>query len=364
MTTAPADLKSIPAKRTGRDRFLAACHGLGRGRPPVWLMRQAGRMLPEYRQLREKYSFLELVQTPELAVEVTLQPVRRFGFDAAILFSDILVIAEALGQPYFFRDSGGIGMPFRIETTADIERLTVEGVVERLQYVPTALRELKKVLQGRTALIGFAGSPWTLAGFMLEGGSAPSFDRAKILMKENPRAFVQLMEKLTHAVSIYLQMQIEAGVDALQVFDSHGGLLEPEVFMEGSGRWMGRIIGTLKGLNGQSAPPTVVFSLGTHGNWQDLAGLGAAVLGVDAEVSLPDVRRQVPHGISLQGNLSPAWLLASPEETARETRRILESMKDDPAHIFNLGHGVPPAARLECVSALVETIHSFEEKTP
>ena len=208
-------------------------------------MRQAGRALPEYRELKEKHSFLELVQTPELAAEVTLQPVRRFGFDAAILFSDILVIPEAMGQPYRFRETGGMVMDFAVRTKADIERLSVERVVERLGYVDQALRLLRKELGDQTALIGFSGSPWTLATFMMEGGSAEKYTRALNLFREDRKTFHALAEKLTAAVTAYLQMQISAGVDALQIFDSHGGQLAPTEFQEASGRWMRDIIAGL-----------------------------------------------------------------------------------------------------------------------
>jgi uroporphyrinogen decarboxylase len=341
---------------TGRERFLAACHCSVLDRPPVWLMRQAGRVLPEYRSLKEKYSFLQLVQTPALAAEVTLQPVRRFGFDAAILFSDILVIPEALGQPYHFRETGGIGMDFKIESAADIDRLSVEAVVDKLHYVTATLRLLRTELGTETALIGFSGSPWTLATFMLEGGSVPTYTRAKALLSSDPVLFGRLMEKLTAAVTAYLQMQITAGVDALQLFDSHGGHLTPESFMAASGRWMKEIIARLE----PPFPPVIVFSLGTHGNWDDLAGLGASVLGVDAQTSISAIRRQLPSTIGVQGNLDPSLLLASPGEVEAEALRILNEMKGLRGHIFNLGHGVPVGAKLENVSTLVETVKAFK----
>ena len=205
-----------------------------------------GRALPEYRQLKEKYTFLQLVQTPELAAEVTLQPVRRFGFDAAILFSDILVIPEAMGQPYRFRETGGIEMDFKIQSAADIEKLSVEHVCEKLNYVAAALKILRKELGDQTALIGFSGSPWTLATFMMEGGSAEKFTKAKALFDSDKKTFFALMEKLTAAVTAYLQMQIAAGADALQIFDSHGGHLPAADFQEASGRWMREIIAGLR----------------------------------------------------------------------------------------------------------------------
>src|SRR4051812_39650048 len=227
---------------TNRERFLKACRCERVDRPPVWLMRQAGRALPEYRKLKEKYSFLQLVQNPELATEVTLQPVRRFGFDAAILFSDILVIPEAMGQAYRFRETGGIEMDFTVQTKADVARLSVEQVTKRLSYVDKALRLLRKELGDKTALIGFAGSPWTLATFMMEGGSAEKYTRALALYREDPKTFSALAEKLTAAVTAYLKMQIKAGVDAVQIFDSHGGHLSAEEFQGASGQWMKEII--------------------------------------------------------------------------------------------------------------------------
>jgi uroporphyrinogen decarboxylase len=354
MTAATLETQQL----TNRGRFVGACLGRAVDRPPVWLMRQAGRALPEYRRLKERYSFLELVQTPELAVEVTMQPVRRFGFDAAILFSDILVIPEAMGQPYHFRETGGIGMDFKIECAADVERLSVEAVGERLVYVATALKLLRRELGDQTALLGFSGSPWTLATFMLEGGSVPTYTRARALFATEPKVFHRLMEKLTVAVTAYLQMQIAAGVDALQLFDSHGGHLPATDFDAASGRWMKEIIARLSPAGGRPAPPVIVFSLGTHGNWQALAGLGAAVVGVDHEVSLAGVGRQLPASIGVQGNLDPSWLLATPAEVVRETRRILAEMQGRPGHIFNLGHGVPPAAKLENIAALVETVQA------
>ena len=341
---------------TNRRRFLDACRCRAVDRPPVWLMRQAGRALPEYRQLKEKHTFLQLVQTPELAAEVTLQPVRRFGFDAAILFSDILVIPEAMGQPYRFRETGGIEMDFKIQFAADIEKLSVERVTERLGYVDKALRILRKELGEQTALIGFSGSPWTLATFMMEGGSAGQHTRALTLFRENPKIYCALAEKLTAAVIAYLQMQITAGVDTLQIFDSHGGHLPAGEFQEASGRWMRDIIANLR------APvPVTVFSLGTHHNWNDLAATSASVLGVDWQFSLADAQKLLPKNIGIQGNLNPALLTeATPEKVVAETNRLLAEMRGRNGYIFNLGHGVPPAAKLENIAALVETVKGFK----
>ncbi|MFM2293924.1 MAG: hypothetical protein RLZZ350_337 [Verrucomicrobiota bacterium] len=341
---------------TSRQRFLNAARCQPVDRPPVWLMRQAGRALPEYRQLKETYTFVQLVQNPELAVEVTLQPVRRFGFDAAILFSDILVIPEALGQTYRFRETGGIGMDFAVTSKADVEKLSVEHVCEKLSYVDRALRLLRNELGEQTALIGFSGSPWTLATFMMEGGSAENYTRALALFREDRALFHALMEKLTAAVTAYLQMQIATGVDAVQIFDSHGGQLAPTEFQEASGRWTDQIITNLGG-----KVPVINFSLGTHGNWPDLIASGANVLGIDWQTSLADARKIIPAHIALQGNLPPSLIVdATPEVITAETKKILETMRGRPGHIFNLGHGLTPGAKLENIAALVETVKGFK----
>src|SRR5207249_598298 len=214
-----------PRLSSNRQRFLDACACRPVDYPPIWLMRQAGRALPEYRALKETHSFLEMVQTPELAAEVTLQPIRRFDFDAAIFFSDILVVSEGLGQRYEFSDRGGIEMEFTLKTAADIDRLEPAAVTDRLQYVAAALSLLRAQLGERTALIGFAGSPWTLANFMLEGGGVKEYSKAKALFYSDPALFRRLLEKITRAVTDFLQMQIAAGVDAVQIFDSLGGVL-------------------------------------------------------------------------------------------------------------------------------------------
>ncbi len=339
---------------TNRQRFVNACHCRPNDRPPLWLMRQAGRALPEYRKLKETYTFVQLCQTPELAVEVTLQPVRRFGFDAAILFSDILVIPEALGQKYHFKETGGVQMDFAITSKADIEKLSVAQVCDRLSYVDQALRLLRKELGDQTALIGFTGSPWTLATFMMEGASVPKYSRALALFREDPKTYYALAEKLTAAVTAYLKMQIATGVDAVQIFDSHGGHLAAGEFQEASGRWMREIIAAL------GAPPVIVFSLGTHGNWPDLIATGANVLGIDWQTDLAAARNIVPAHIGMQGNLSPTLIAeATPEVVATETKKILETMRGRPGHIFNLGHGLTPGARLENIQALVDTVKNF-----
>jgi uroporphyrinogen decarboxylase len=351
----PASTPRPIGELTGRQRFMHACRCQPVDRSPVWLMRQAGRALPEYRALKEKHSFLELVQTPDLAAEVTLQPIRRFGFDAAILFCDILAVAEGLGQRYEYRDGKGIRMEFLLKSAADVERLEVEAVTERLQYAAQALRLIKPALRGRTALIGFAGSPWTLANFMIEGGGVREYSLAKALFYSDPALFARLMEKLTQAVTRCLQLQIDAGADAVQIFDSLGGVLSDGEFASASACWMRQIIGSLK-----RRAPVIVFSKGTHGNWDELVATGAQVLGVDWNVRLADVARRLPGRVGVQGNLDPFLLTTTPAVVAAETGRILREMRGRPGHIFNLGHGVPPDAKLDSIESLVSAVRSFK----
>jgi uroporphyrinogen decarboxylase len=347
-------VRQEPSRLTNRQRFLRACQCRAVDRPPVWLMRQAGRALPEYRKLKEKYSFLELVQTPELAAEVTLQPIRRFDFDAAIFFSDILVVAEALGQSYHFRDKGGIEMEFILRSAEDIERLDASAVTERLQYVAKALPLIKSQLGDRTALLGFGGSPWTLANFMMEGGSAKEYTKAKALFYSDPELYRRLFEKLTQAVAEFLHLQIDAGVDVVQIFDSLGGVLPANAYEAASASWIREIIARLKG-----KVPVIVFAKGVHGNWNALLRTGAQALSVDWTLSLADVRARLPENIAVQGNLDPFLLTTTPDLVAQETQSILESMRGQRGHIFNLGHGVPPNAKLECIESLVATLQSF-----
>jgi uroporphyrinogen decarboxylase len=343
-----------PIDLTPRQRFLDACDMQPLDRPPVWIMRQAGRALPEYRALKEKHSFLEMVRTPTLATEVTLQPIRRFGFDAAVLFSDILVLAEALGQPYRFREGGGIEMEFTVRTAADIERLDPNGVRDRLDYVAQALALLRAELGSRTALLGFAGSPWTLANFMMQGGSASDFTRAKELFYTDTPLFDRLLAKLTAAVVDHLNLQIDAGADAVQIFDSLGHLLAAEDYAPASARWIREIIQQIGG-----RVPVILFVRGVHGPWEPLIETGARILSVDWRVPLRSVRDQLPAHIGVQGNLDPFLLTTQPHVVTHATNRLLQSMRGQPGHIFNLGHGLPPQARLENIEAMMQAIHEF-----
>jgi len=337
-----------------RQRFVQACRCEAVDRPPVWLMRQAGRALPEYRALREKYSFLQLVQTPDLATEVTLQPIRRFGFDAAILFSDILVIPEAVGQSYQFRDGGGVGMSFAVRSAADVARLRWDGVRERLDYVAAALRQVKRELGGQTALIGFGGSPWTLANFMAEGGSAAAFSKAMEWDRSDPSGFEAFLEKLSGVLIEYYRMQIEAGIDALQIFDSLGYYAPEGSYERLSARWMATIIRALP-----KSTPIIVFGRAPQTHLAALVGTGAAVVGLDHTVDLRRARPEVPATIAIQGNLDPAALMGSAPAVQASATRLLEAMQGRRGYVFNLGHGLLPGTPVENIASLVESVRSY-----
>lgn len=343
---------------TSRDRFLAACACQPLDRPPIWVMRQAGRYLPEYRELKAKSSFLEMVRTPALATEVTLQPLRRYALDAAILFSDILVIPEALGQGYHFRDEGGIGMDYRLETRTQIDALApADAVPERLRYVADTLALLKKELAGSKALLGFGGSPWTLATYMVEGGSSEEFERIKQLFYTERATFDALLEKLTAALIAYFKMQIAAGADAIQIFDSWGGIVAGPDYEAASLRWIRRIVAALP-----PDFPVILYAKGTAPHLTDQAFTGVRVLSVDWTSDLAIVRRTLPATVAVQGNLDPVLLNTTPEIVTREATRLLEAMRGTAGHIFNLGHGITPRAKLECMAALVATVTGWKNR--
>ncbi len=336
-----------------RARFLSALGCQPLDRPPLWVMRQAGRYLPEYRALKARHSFVEMVRTPELAVEVTMQPLQRFPrLDAAILFSDILVIPEALGVPYTFREGGGIALERRIESVTDIATLApADAVPERLDYVAEALRHLRRELAGEKMLLGFGGSPWTLATYLVEGGSSEDFSRVKLLFYTDRAAFNALLEKLTDALILYFQMQIAAGADAIQIFDSWGGLLAGQDYETASLRWIRRIAAALP-----PEFPVILYAKGTAPHLIDQASSGVRALSVDWTCDLATVRRNLPANIALQGNLDPVLMQTHPELVAHEATRLLKAMRGTSGHIFNLGHGITPQARLECMQALVDTV--------
>src|SRR5688500_8550420 len=274
---------------TSRSRFLAACACQPLDRPPIWVMRQAGRYLPEYRALKAKSSFLQMVRTPEVATEVTLQPLKRFALDAAILFSDILVIPEAIGQGYHFREAGGISMEYRLETRAQIDALApIEAVAGRLRYVADALVRLKKELAGSHALLGFGGSPWTLATYMVEGGSSEDFERIKQLFYAERATFDALLEKLTAALISYFKMQIASGADAIQIFDSWGGIIAGADYEEASLRWIRQIVAARP-----ADFPIILYAKGTAPHPMDQPFTAVRVLRVDWNNDLRAARRAI-----------------------------------------------------------------------
>ena len=288
---------------TPRERFLAAVHQQPVDRPPIWLMRQAGRYLPEYRVLKEKHSFLEMAKTPELATEVTLQPLKRFPLDAAIIFSDILVIPEALGQGYYFRDQGGIGMNYLIDSEDKIDALDPTDITAKLGYVGEALKLTRSRLGGDTALLGFCGSPWTLACYMIEGGSTKDYIAIKQMALGEPVKFEKLMQKLPVALIEYLHMQIDSGADAVQIFDSWGSLCPALHYEAWSLRWIHHIIHELK-----KRVPVILYAKGMGHKSADLIHTGASVLSLDWTQSLRRARQTIGHSAAVQGNLDPIAL--------------------------------------------------------
>ena len=339
-----------------RERFLKACKMEALNRPPVWVMRQAGRYLPEYRALKEKHSFVEMVKTPEIAAEVTLQPMKRFDLDAAIIFSDILVIPEALGMPYSFRDGGGIEMSGRIETLEDVAKLVGNGISEKLQYVGDSLKLTRNQLGLEKALIGFCGSPWTVATYMIEGGSSKDFSRAKSLLTEKPELFHSLLEKITISTIDYLEMQLNAGIDVIQIFDSWGGALIKDTFWKGSAQYMNEIVKTV----GDKIPVTI-FSKGSHDKISDLKKIGGNVYGVDSSISISQFWDDLGGEFAVQGNLNPDLMSTTPEIVKEETLKILNEFGERNGLIFNLGHGIKPDGKIECMQALIETIINYSK---
>lgn len=318
-------------------------------------MRQAGRALPEYRALKEKYTFVHLVQTPELATEVTLQPIRRFGFDGAVIFSDILIAAEAMGQAYRFRETGGIEMEFSIRTGADVDRLQPEAVTDRLQYLAQAMGLVRKELKGQTALLGFAGSPWTLANYMMEGSGRSEPLEAKQLFHLDRPLFNRFLSRITEAVIALLRLQIEAGADVVQIFDTHGELLAADSYAEASARWIREIAAALP-----PSAPVIVYLRGAPHAIPCLVGSSVRGFSVDWRQDLPGLRRQLPADTVLQGNLDPSLMLTTPEVVTRAAQGMLTAMRDARGYIVNLGHGLPPGSKLENIQALVTAVQQSQ----
>ena len=345
------------------DRFLRALRREPVDATPVWLMRQAGRYLPEYRATRAKAgSFMALCTNPELACEVTLQPLERFALDAAILFSDILTIPDAMGLGLHFADGEGPKFRNPVRSEADVARLGVPDPEGELRYVMDAVRTIRAALGGRVPLIGFSGSPWTLACYMVEGEGSSNFARPKSMLWNEPALMHRLLDTVARSVSTYLAAQAAAGAQALMVFDTWGGLLAPAQFREFSLRYLAQIAAALKADAATRDVPLILFSKGANGHLEALAATGCDALGVDWTISLGDARARVGGTVALQGNLDPAALHASPEAIEAEVGAALASYGDGPGHVFNLGHGITPDVRPERVAALVDAVHRLSAR--
>jgi uroporphyrinogen decarboxylase len=329
-------------------------------RRPVWLMRQAGRYLPEYLATRARAgSFLAMCTNPQLACEVTLQPIERYRLDAAILFSDILTIPHAMSLGLSFEAGEGPSFERPVRSAADVDRLGVPDPGTDLKYVIDAVALVRRELAGRVPLIGFAGSPWTVATYMVEGGGSKSFSHIKRMMYAAPRDLHRLLELLARATVLYLNAQIAAGAQAVMLFDTWGGILTPTQYRELSLRYMGQVIDALakKSSDGRRVP-SIVFTKGGGAWLPEIAGIGCDALGVDWTTDLKSAREAVRGRVALQGNLDPAALLAPPETLRAETRRVLESFGPGPGHVFNLGHGITPDVDPEQVAVLIETVRA------
>lgn len=334
------------------DLFLRACKRNHVERTPVWMMRQAGRYLPEYRRVRARTDFLTMVRTPELAAEVTIQPVDLVGVDAAIIFSDILVIPEAMGMRLVMEEAVGPRFPQPVRTREQIEALPVADPERSLRYVTDALSLTRRLLNGRVPLIGFAGSPWTLASYMIEGGGTKNFGIIKQMMLDEPELLLTLLGKLSLSVRAFLEAQLAAGADAVQIFDTWGGILAPEQYRKFSLEFMADIVGKLH----CDGAPVIVFSRGAHAALRDIAAIGADVVGLDWTFDIGQVRREIGDRVALQGNFDPAYLYASPDRIRHEVRAILARYGSGPGHVFNLGHGILPDVPPDHARALVRAV--------
>jgi len=342
------------------DRFLRALLKQPVDVTPVWMMRQAGRYLPEYRATRTKAgSFMDLCMNPELACEVTIQPLDRFPLDAAILFSDILTVPDAMGLQLRFAEGEGPIFDKPVRTAADVERLPVPDPEGELKYVMDAVRTIRRELNGRVPLIGFSGSPWTLATYMVEGGSSKEFAKVKGMMYDRPDLMHKLLDTTAKSVTSYLNAQIAAGAQAVMIFDTWGGLLTPRDFKEFSLRYMSQIIaGLTREAEGRKVP-VILFTKG-GGQWLEaMAASGADALGIDWTTDLGEARQRVGHKVALQGNMDPSVLYASPERIRAEVAAILASYGKGSGHVFNLGHGIHQHVEPDHAAVFVESVHAL-----
>jgi uroporphyrinogen decarboxylase len=340
------------------DLFLRACRREPVERTPVWMMRQAGRYLPEYRAIRAKHDFLTLCKTPELAAEVSVQPVDIIGVDACIIFSDILVVPEAMGMELVIEEGkGGPRFPHPLRSRSDIDRLKIPDPAHDLKYVTDALRLTRKRLNGRVPLIGFAGSPWTLAAYMVEGMGSRNFRHIKELVYNNPKDAQALLDKLARTVASYLNAQIEAGAQAIQIFDTWGGILPQEEFREFSLRSITQVMQLLR----RNDAPVIVFCKDCGHSLEAIADTRPDVVGLDWTVDIGRARDMVGSYVALQGNMDPALLYASPERIQVAVKKILEKFGKGSGHIFNLGHGILPDTPVEHAKAFVQAV---KEESP
>lgn len=337
------------------ELFLKALRGESVQRPPVWMMRQAGRYLPEFMEIRDKYDFFTRCQTPELASEITVQPIRRFGMDAAILFSDILVIPQAMNIEVEMKPDFGPYLPNPVRTSQDVDKIEVPDVTVSLNYVMEAIEMTLEKLEGEVPLIGFAGSPWTIMCYSVQGQGSKSFDKAKAFCFSNPEASHRLLQKITDTTIAYLKAKVKAGVHAVQIFDSWGGMLSPEDYTEFSLPYIRQITNALK-----PEAPVIVFAKGCWFALNDLAGLGASALGVDWTCSAQNARYLTGGQITLQGNLDPARLLSPPDKIKNLVEKMIRDFGKD-RYIVNLGHGILPNIPLDHVSAFINAVKGYRE---
>lgn len=345
------------------DRFLRALLKQPVDTTPIWIMRQAGRYLPEYRATRARAgSFMDLCENPELACEVTLQPLDRYDLDAAILFSDILTIPDAMGLGLYFAEGEGPKFKSPLTNMADIQKLGVPDPEQELRYVMDAVRTIRGELNGRVPLIGFSGSPWTLATYMVEGGSSKDFGKVKGMLYDNPGALHLLLEKLADSVTAYLNAQIAAGAQAVMIFDTWGGSLSPQAYQEFSLSYMSRIVAGLNREADGRRVPVTLFTKG-GGQWLDImAETGCDALGVDWTINIGEARQKVGDRVALQGNMDPCVLYASPEVIREEAKKVITDYGEGSGHVFNLGHGIHQHINPENVKVLVDAVHEFGKK--
>jgi uroporphyrinogen decarboxylase len=345
------------------DRLLRALAREPLDRTPVWIMRQAGRYLPEYRATRAKAgSFLGLATNPELACEVTLQPLARFPLDAAILFSDILMLPKAMGVGLTFAEGEGPRIERPVRSAAEIDALPEPDVGAELPYVFDAVALIRRELAGRVPLIGFAGSPWTVATYMIEGGSSREFARSKSLMAADPAALHRLLGKLARTTTDYLNAQVAAGAQALMIFDTWGGALSTPDYLEFSLAYMERIVASLVREREGRRVPIILFTKGGGAWLERMAATGADALGIDWNTALSAARRATGDRVALQGNLDPKLLLTSPAEIRAGVASVLESYGRGHGHVFNLGHGVTPDVDPERVAAMVAAVQELSPR--